>query len=181
MVISTRVLRFADGSSTCIGFGRMESKDACEYIVNNYHGTPLERYTENLVVKLTDSGTRHQPEIGHWQPTLPYNSFGEEEQTFYSFNGLTGVTYSPQGSLLSLYQMGGVYHQGAVTSMNQPDTSSRISLRSTSRILTPSECGLLKQEPSPVPAWNKKWPLSTLTRAGSVGDLKVIYYAEVLL
>ncbi|CAD5215058.1 unnamed protein product [Bursaphelenchus okinawaensis] len=139
MVISTRVLRFDDGSSRCVGFARMESKDACEYIINNYHGKPLEGYTENLVVKLADSGTRRkqgssnpqssvmgdQPGIGHWQPTSPYNSFGEEEQTFYPPNGVTGVTYSPQGSLLPLYQMGGVYQQGAVSSINQPGTPSR--------------------------------------------------------
>ncbi|CAD5220845.1 unnamed protein product [Bursaphelenchus xylophilus] len=122
VVISTRVLRFDDGSSRCVGFARMDSKETCEFIINRYHGKPLEGHTENLVVKLADSGSRRskppppppntgmgdQSGIGHWQSTPPYNSYSEEEQSVLSpsyYQG-NGVAYSPPGGqFVPFYQV----------------------------------------------------------------------------
>lgn len=36
MVISTRILRNQDGSSRCVGFARMHSKECCDAIISVY-------------------------------------------------------------------------------------------------------------------------------------------------
>lgn len=58
MVISTRVLRNPDGSSRCVGFARMETKQCCDQIISYYNGKKLEEHGDPLVVKLADSGAR---------------------------------------------------------------------------------------------------------------------------
>ncbi|KAI6222373.1 hypothetical protein M3Y99_01509200 [Aphelenchoides fujianensis] len=58
MVISTRVLRNADGTSRCVGFARMDSKESCDQIISHYNGKKLDENCDPLVVKLADSGAR---------------------------------------------------------------------------------------------------------------------------
>jgi RNA recognition motif-containing protein len=58
MVISTRVLRNPDGSSRCVGFARMETKQCCDQIISYYNGKKLSEDSDPLVVKLADSARR---------------------------------------------------------------------------------------------------------------------------
>ena len=58
MVISTRVLRNPDGTSRCVGFARMETKQCCDQIITYYNGKKLDIDGDPLVVKLADSGAR---------------------------------------------------------------------------------------------------------------------------
>ncbi|KAI6176458.1 hypothetical protein M3Y97_00800200 [Aphelenchoides bicaudatus] len=58
MVISTRVLRNPDGTSRCVGFARMETKQCCDQIISCYNGKKLDENGDPLVVKLADSGAR---------------------------------------------------------------------------------------------------------------------------
>uniref|UniRef100_A0A915DYF4 Protein alan shepard n=1 Tax=Ditylenchus dipsaci TaxID=166011 RepID=A0A915DYF4_9BILA len=64
MVISTRILRNPDGSSRCVGFARMHSKECCDAIISKFHGRCLdEEGTQPLVVKLADSSRKSKRSI----------------------------------------------------------------------------------------------------------------------
>lgn len=51
-VISTRILRKPDGISRGVGFARMESKEKCEQIIQNFNSKMLAGKVEFLVWKL---------------------------------------------------------------------------------------------------------------------------------
>ncbi|KAL8610123.1 hypothetical protein ACOMHN_024589 [Nucella lapillus] len=60
-VISTRILRKPDGTSRCVGFARMESRDKCDTIIttfNNKHVQGAPPQSEPLLVKFADSGNK---------------------------------------------------------------------------------------------------------------------------
>ncbi|XP_057667002.1 protein alan shepard isoform X3 [Diorhabda carinulata] len=57
-VISTRILRDASGISKGVGFARMESKEKCEYIIQNFNGKILTGSKEALLVKFADGGNK---------------------------------------------------------------------------------------------------------------------------
>ncbi|KAH7694064.1 RNA-binding motifsingle-stranded-interacting protein 3, partial [Aphelenchoides avenae] len=58
MVISTRILRNPDGTSRCVGFARMHSKECCDAIIAKWNGHPLDDNPVALVVKLADSSRK---------------------------------------------------------------------------------------------------------------------------
>ncbi|XP_017780397.1 PREDICTED: protein alan shepard isoform X3 [Nicrophorus vespilloides] len=57
-VISTRILRDSVGISKGVGFARMESKEKCEQIINNFNGTILPGSKDQLLVKFADGGNK---------------------------------------------------------------------------------------------------------------------------
>lgn len=57
-VISTRILRDASGVSKGVGFARMESKEKCEYIIQNFNSKVLQGSKEPLLVKFADGGNK---------------------------------------------------------------------------------------------------------------------------
>uniref|UniRef100_A0A0K0DL10 Protein alan shepard n=1 Tax=Angiostrongylus cantonensis TaxID=6313 RepID=A0A0K0DL10_ANGCA len=70
MVISTRILRNADGNSRGVGFARMDSKEKCEEIITALNGKLIEGMDPNatpLLVKQADTGrknTRKRSDMG---------------------------------------------------------------------------------------------------------------------
>ncbi|VDO45534.1 unnamed protein product [Haemonchus placei] len=70
MVISTRILRNADGNSRGVGFARMDSKEKCEEIIAALNGKLIEGMDPNatpLLVKQADTGrknTRKRSDMG---------------------------------------------------------------------------------------------------------------------
>ncbi|XP_050388423.1 RNA-binding motif, single-stranded-interacting protein 1 isoform X4 [Patella vulgata] len=57
-VISTRILRGQSGESKCVGFCRMESREKCQQIIDNFNKKVLPGCKEPLVVKFADSGNK---------------------------------------------------------------------------------------------------------------------------
>ncbi|XP_014772116.2 RNA-binding motif, single-stranded-interacting protein 2 isoform X2 [Octopus bimaculoides] len=57
-VISTRILRKLDGQSRGVGFARMESKEKCEQIIQNFNSKILAGGNEPLLVKFADGGSK---------------------------------------------------------------------------------------------------------------------------
>ena len=55
-MISTRILRDANGNSRGVGFARLESKEKCEQIIHIFNGNPLPGLREPLLVKFADGG-----------------------------------------------------------------------------------------------------------------------------
>uniref|UniRef100_A0A183FZ69 Protein alan shepard n=1 Tax=Heligmosomoides polygyrus TaxID=6339 RepID=A0A183FZ69_HELPZ len=70
MVISTRILRNADGNSRGVGFARMDSKEKCEEIIAALNGKLIEGMDQGatpLLVKQADTGrknTRKRSDMG---------------------------------------------------------------------------------------------------------------------
>ncbi|XP_052683332.1 RNA-binding motif, single-stranded-interacting protein 3-like isoform X2 [Crassostrea angulata] len=62
-VISTRILRKPDGISRGVGFSRMESKEKCERIIDQFNGKILPGCTEPLLVKFADGGNKKKTAI----------------------------------------------------------------------------------------------------------------------
>uniref|UniRef100_T1JCX7 RRM domain-containing protein n=1 Tax=Strigamia maritima TaxID=126957 RepID=T1JCX7_STRMM len=57
-VISTRILRDANGQSRGVGFARMESKEKCEQIISAFNGKYITGAKEPLLVKFADGGNK---------------------------------------------------------------------------------------------------------------------------
>ncbi|KAL1494478.1 hypothetical protein ABEB36_010073 [Hypothenemus hampei] len=57
-VISTRILRDAQGISKGVGFARMESKEKCEQIIQTFNNKMLTGSKEVLLVKFADGGNK---------------------------------------------------------------------------------------------------------------------------
>lgn len=81
MVISTRILRNADGNSRGVGFARMDSKEKCEEIITALNGKLIEGMDPNatpLLVKQADTGrknTRKRSDMGFELGIYPNQPF----------------------------------------------------------------------------------------------------------
>ncbi|KAL6726701.1 hypothetical protein Aduo_008645 [Ancylostoma duodenale] len=81
MVISTRILRNADGISRGVGFARMDSKEKCEEIIAALNGKLIEGMDPNatpLLVKQADTGrknTRKRSDMGFELGMYPSQPF----------------------------------------------------------------------------------------------------------
>ncbi|XP_037108959.1 RNA-binding motif, single-stranded-interacting protein 2-like isoform X2 [Syngnathus acus] len=83
-VISTRILRDANGTSRGVGFARMESTEKCEAIIQHFNGkfikTPpgLPVPTEPLLCKFADGGQKKRQNQGKYLPNgRPWARDGE--------------------------------------------------------------------------------------------------------
>ncbi|VDP12516.1 unnamed protein product, partial [Soboliphyme baturini] len=56
LVISTRILRNQSGVSRGVGFARMEGKETCDKIIQQFNGVTH----DPLLVKFADSGKKHK-------------------------------------------------------------------------------------------------------------------------
>nr|CDJ95423.1 RNA recognition motif domain containing protein [Haemonchus contortus] len=81
MVISTRILRNADGNSRGVGFARMDSKEKCEEIIAALNGKLIEGMDPSatpLLVKQADTGrknTRKRSDMGFELGMYPSQPF----------------------------------------------------------------------------------------------------------
>lgn len=57
-VISTRILRDSSGISKGVGFARMENKEKCEFIIQQFNGHTLPGSKDALLVKFADGGNK---------------------------------------------------------------------------------------------------------------------------
>jgi len=90
MVISTRVLRNPDGSSRCVGFARMETKQCCDQIIAYYNGKKLDPEGDALVVKLADSGARRPKHSTSSSGTIS----SEQANVFSNWHSVQAGRYS---------------------------------------------------------------------------------------
>ncbi|NXY05254.1 RBMS3 protein, partial [Pteruthius melanotis] len=88
-VISTRILRDANGVSRGVGFARMESTEKCEVVIQHFNGkylkTPpgLPAPTEPLLCKFADGGQKkRQNQSKYTQNGRPWPREGEVSATF---------------------------------------------------------------------------------------------------
>ena len=89
LVISTRILRNADGNSRGVGFARMDSKECCDKIITKYNGTSLDGSLEPLLVKFADSARKVRSRTGHSSGISGY---------YGSRHGSYDVSYAPSVS-----------------------------------------------------------------------------------
>ncbi|XP_061179954.1 RNA-binding motif, single-stranded-interacting protein 3-like isoform X3 [Saccostrea echinata] len=75
-VISTRILRKPDGISRGVGFSRMESKEKCERIIDQFNGKILPGCTEPLLVKFADGGNKKKTAIPQMRNELAQSLVG---------------------------------------------------------------------------------------------------------
>ncbi|XP_077576612.1 RNA-binding motif, single-stranded-interacting protein 3-like isoform X2 [Stigmatopora nigra] len=92
-VISTRILRDANGLSRGVGFARMESTEKCDVVIQNFNGkflkTPpgMTAPSEPLLCKFADGGQKkRQTQVKYSQNGRPWTRDGE--------NGMA-LTYEP--------------------------------------------------------------------------------------
>lgn len=98
-VISTRILRKPDGISRGVGFCRMECKEKCEQIVNQFNGKILPGCTDPLLVKFADGGNKKKTQIQQKLPEgIPLAAF---DQTALAQNGVAATPHliTPSGIL----------------------------------------------------------------------------------
>ncbi|PAV80597.1 hypothetical protein WR25_11077 isoform A [Diploscapter pachys] len=89
MVVSTRILRNADGQSRGVGFARMDSKEKCEEIINALNGGRLEDMNPDmpaLLVKQADTG-RNSTRKRSDNLVFDLNTGGMFQQEFQPFIG----------------------------------------------------------------------------------------------
>ncbi|KAM6338621.1 RNA-binding motif, single-stranded-interacting protein 3 isoform 1-T1 [Podargus strigoides] len=94
-VISTRILRDANGVSRGVGFARMESTEKCEVVIQHFNGkylkTPpgLPAPTEPLLCKFADGGQKkRQNQSKYTQNGRPWPREGEVSATRQLFPGV---------------------------------------------------------------------------------------------
>jgi len=78
-VISTRILRKPDGISRGVGFARMESKEKCEQIIQNFNSKMLAGGKEPLLVKFADGGNKKKAQYQQnrtWPDRGEANNYG---------------------------------------------------------------------------------------------------------
>ncbi|KAL2104267.1 hypothetical protein ACEWY4_001135 [Coilia grayii] len=97
-VISTRILRDANGTSRGVGFARMESTEKCETIIQHFNGKYIKTPpgvpvpTEPLLCKFADGGQKKRQSQGKYQQNgRPWTREGET-------GGMT-LTYDPTPAL----------------------------------------------------------------------------------
>nr|XP_006629325.1 PREDICTED: RNA-binding motif, single-stranded-interacting protein 2-like isoform X1 [Lepisosteus oculatus] len=97
-VISTRILRDANGTSRGVGFARMESTEKCEAIIQHFNGKYIKTPpgvpvpTEPLLCKFADGGQKKRQNQGKYLPNgRPWPRDGET-------GGMT-LTYDPTTAL----------------------------------------------------------------------------------
>uniref|UniRef100_A0A5F8H713 RNA binding motif single stranded interacting protein 3 n=1 Tax=Monodelphis domestica TaxID=13616 RepID=A0A5F8H713_MONDO len=95
-VISTRILRDANGVSRGVGFARMESTEKCEVVIQHFNGKYLKTPpgvpapTEPLLCKFADGGQKkRQNQSKYTQNGRPWPREGE-----VSYNGFYSSPYS---------------------------------------------------------------------------------------
>ncbi|PWA33603.1 hypothetical protein CCH79_00007468 [Gambusia affinis] len=80
-VISTRILRDANGLSRGVGFARMESTEKCDVVIQNFNGKFLKTppgMTEPLLCKFADGGQKkRQSQVKYPQNGRPWTREGE--------------------------------------------------------------------------------------------------------
>uniref|UniRef100_A0A8C4NU00 RNA binding motif single stranded interacting protein 3 n=1 Tax=Dicentrarchus labrax TaxID=13489 RepID=A0A8C4NU00_DICLA len=130
-VISTRILRDANGLSRGVGFARMESTEKCDVVIQNFNGkflkTPpgMTAPAEPLLCKFADGGQKkRQTQVKYPQNGRPWTREGESgmaltydptamQNGFYSSpysistNRMTSITPFIAASPVSTYQVGG--------------------------------------------------------------------------
>lgn len=102
-VISTRVLRNADGQSRGVGFARMDSKEKCEEIIEALNGRRLPEMKETLpplLVKQADTG-RKTSRKGRGDMSFDMGMFQPQQPTYIPQEYLRGMggmphMYGPQ-------------------------------------------------------------------------------------
>ncbi|VDK56024.1 unnamed protein product, partial [Cylicostephanus goldi] len=98
MVISTRILRNADGNSRGVGFARMDSKEKCEEIIAALNGKLIEGMDPNatpLLVKQADTGrknTRKRSDMGFELGMYPSQVGGV---CYFSYPCSTKLSFQP--------------------------------------------------------------------------------------
>ncbi|XP_071022005.1 RNA-binding motif, single-stranded-interacting protein 2-like isoform X1 [Oncorhynchus clarkii lewisi] len=97
-VISTRILRDANGTSRGVGFARMESTEKCETIIQHFNGKYIKTPpgvpvpSEPLLCKFADGGQKkRQSQVKYLQHGRPWTRDGET-------GGMT-LTYDPTTAL----------------------------------------------------------------------------------
>uniref|UniRef100_A0A674BY20 RRM domain-containing protein n=1 Tax=Salmo trutta TaxID=8032 RepID=A0A674BY20_SALTR len=97
-VISTRILRDANGTSRGVGFARMESTEKCETIIQHFNGKYIKTPpgvpvpSEPLLCKFADGGQKKRQSMGRYlQHGRPWTRDGET-------GGMT-LTYDPTTAL----------------------------------------------------------------------------------
>uniref|UniRef100_A0A9J7X8K6 RNA binding motif, single stranded interacting protein 2b n=1 Tax=Cyprinus carpio carpio TaxID=630221 RepID=A0A9J7X8K6_CYPCA len=90
-VISTRILRDANGTSRGVGFARMESTEKCEAIIQHFNGKYIKTPpgvavpTEPLLCKFADGGQKKRQNQGKYhQNGRQWPREGETVRKFYS-------------------------------------------------------------------------------------------------
>ncbi|XP_052451036.1 RNA-binding motif, single-stranded-interacting protein 2b isoform X1 [Carassius gibelio] len=97
-VISTRILRDANGTSRGVGFARMESTEKCEAIIQHFNGKYIKTPpgvpvpTEPLLCKFADGGQKKRQNQGK------YHQNGRQWQREGETGGMT-LTYDPTPTL----------------------------------------------------------------------------------
>uniref|UniRef100_A0A673N0X2 RNA-binding motif, single-stranded-interacting protein 2-like n=1 Tax=Sinocyclocheilus rhinocerous TaxID=307959 RepID=A0A673N0X2_9TELE len=97
-VISTRILRDANGTSRGVGFARMESTEKCEAIIQHFNGKYIKTPpgvavpTEPLLCKFADGGQKKRQNQGK------YHQNGRQWQREGETGGMT-LTYDPTPAL----------------------------------------------------------------------------------
>ncbi|XP_062586558.1 RNA-binding motif, single-stranded-interacting protein 1-like isoform X3 [Saccostrea cucullata] len=102
-VISTRILRKPDGISRGVGFSRMESKEKCERIIDQFNGKILPGCTEPLLVKFADGGNKKKTAIPQMrnEPSLALAAYADQA---LATNGVgTPALMTPAGLTLPRY------------------------------------------------------------------------------
>nr|XP_022305831.1 RNA-binding motif, single-stranded-interacting protein 3-like isoform X3 [Crassostrea virginica] len=117
-VISTRILRKPDGISRGVGFSRMESKEKCERIIDQFNGKILPGCTEPLLVKFADGGNKKKtaiPQIRN-EPSLALAAYADQA---LAQNGVgTPALVTPAGLTLPRYTVATTPHTYQVAQAN---------------------------------------------------------------
>lgn len=117
-VISTRILRKPDGISRGVGFSRMESKEKCERIIDQFNGKILPGCTEPLLVKFADGGNKKKtaiPQIRN-EPSLALAAYADQA---LATNGVgTPALMTPAGLTLPRYTVATTPHTYQVAQAN---------------------------------------------------------------
>jgi RNA recognition motif-containing protein len=135
-VISTRILRDQNGISRGVGFCRMESKEKCEQIIQNFHGKCLPAWKDPLTVKFADGGNKKNKNR-HWidRDSLTQVAY---EQSAVPQNGVAPTVMTPPGVIprytmattpVSNYQMSTswLHHPAAGQYIMQPTMAPYVS------------------------------------------------------
>jgi len=99
-VISTRILKDSNQQPRGVGFARMDSKEKCDLIIQNFNNKLLMGSKEPLLVKFADGGNKKKNQFKNPQSNdsrLGQNSLGWRETNGSSGNNGTADQLSPYG------------------------------------------------------------------------------------
>jgi len=89
-VISTRILRDTNGNSRGVGFARMETKDKCEAVIQEFNGTHIQGCKEPITAKFADGGNKKK--------LLSHNrQWADRSLESLSYSPYDHITFSPNG------------------------------------------------------------------------------------